>query len=64
LLDYSSLAWIVIWNIGEHRKTTFDSINHLTDPRRYPACQLNVYGKLNVKNRPGAVARARALGIL
>jgi LuxR family transcriptional regulator, maltose regulon positive regulatory protein len=24
----------------------------------------NVYGKLNVKNRPGAMARARALGIL
>jgi LuxR family transcriptional regulator, maltose regulon positive regulatory protein len=24
----------------------------------------NVYGKLNVKNRSGAVARARALGIL
>jgi LuxR family maltose regulon positive regulatory protein len=24
----------------------------------------NVYGKLSVKNRPGAMARARALGIL
>jgi LuxR family maltose regulon positive regulatory protein len=24
----------------------------------------NVYGKLNVKNRPGAMARARTLGIL
>jgi ATP/maltotriose-dependent transcriptional regulator MalT len=24
----------------------------------------NVYGKLNVKNRPGAMVRARALGIL